>query len=421
VKPTLLLLILFTTVAASMQQRTTVDIANIAPAPSRHHPAIEYASAPLNDPVSLLLRKMQSGEVRLEFDNESGYLRSMLQALNVPVESQVAVFSKTSLQSDRINPANPRTIFFNDSVAVARPRNGFIELASTDPQQGVIFYSFGQNGRPGFRRDEECLGCHVSQATMGIPGLAVGSIFPAADGTSILDGPTFITDHRSALDQRWGGWYVTGALGTIRHMGNRVFPNERPPELASLKRTIDLTGYLSPYSDAVALLVLNHQAHMTNLFTRIGWENRVASYEGLRGGPPEARARRLTNTAKELVDYLLFIDEASLPHKVHGTSGFAEQFQSLGPKDSKGRSLRELDLETHLMRYRCSYMIYSAAFDGMPADAKEAVYSRMWQVLSGRESAPQYARRSLADRKAVVEILQATKKGLPDYFAQIAE
>ena len=105
------------------------------PVPSRHHPAIGYLSSNLKDPVTDLARKIQNGEVQLTFDSQSGYLRSLLDALKVPIESQVAVFSKTSFQSGLINPQNPRTIFFNDSVAVARPRGGFIELASTDPQQ----------------------------------------------------------------------------------------------------------------------------------------------------------------------------------------------------------------------------------------------------------------------------------------------
>src|SRR5437867_9059258 len=107
-----------------------------SPAPFRNDPTIGYASKPLNDPVTNLARRIESGESRLEFDDESGYLRSLLEALKIPIESQVAVFSKTSLQSGRINPQNPRTIFFNDSVAVARPRGGFIEVASTDPEQG---------------------------------------------------------------------------------------------------------------------------------------------------------------------------------------------------------------------------------------------------------------------------------------------
>jgi hypothetical protein len=393
-----------------------------APAPSRNHPAIAYSSTDLNDPVTNLTRKIDSGEVRLAYDRESGYLRSILAALNVPIESQLAVFSKTSFQTEVITPQTPRTIFFNDSVAVARPRDGFIEIASTDPQQGVIFYTFGQRGRFGFTRDKECLTCHVSPATLGVPGLAIGSVYPKADGTPIVDAPSFITDHRSPLDERWGGWYVTGRTGTMKHLGNRVVANLNNPDslrvaptpaFESLEGRIDLTRYLSSYSDVVALMIFEHQAHMTNLITRLGWESRIRTHDGTKTSNADL--------VRKFVDYLLFVDEAPLPTKIEGTSGFAEKFQKLGPDDSKGRSLRQLDLERRLMRYPCSYMIYSPAFDAMPVDAKSAVYSRMWQILSGKDNSPKYNRLSPADRKAVIEILRETRTGLPTYFGQSAQ
>src|ERR1051326_5508767 len=250
-----------------------------APAPSRNHPAIAYASSALHDPVSELQRKIENGEVRLKSDEESGYLRSILQALNVPVDSQMAVFSKTSFQSDRINPQNPRTIFFNDSVAVARPREGFIEVASTDPKQGVIFYGFGEFGKAEFRRYAECLVCHISPATLGVPGLAVGSVLPGADGTPLLDTSSSIMDHRSPFGHRGGAWYFTGATGSMQHLGNRIAVKadkpgmpaaDKTPSLESLRDKIDITGYLSPYSDIVALMVFEHQETMTNLLLRTG-------------------------------------------------------------------------------------------------------------------------------------------------------
>jgi hypothetical protein len=400
-----------------------VALKSQTPSVSRDHPAIAYSSNNLNDPVTGLTRKIQRGEVQLAFDRESGYLRSLLDALNLPIESQVAVFSKTSFQSRLIGPQNPRAIFFNDSIAMAWTRGGFIELASVDPRQGVIFYTFGQFARSGqssFVRDQGCLVCHVSQATSGVPGLAIGSVFPAQDGTPVADGSNLITDHRSPTEQRWGGWYVTGVLGSLRHLGNRIVNPNNPttmapaptPSFQSLKGQFDLTGYPSPYSDVVALMILEHQTHLTNLITRIGWESRINAYDRTKAGN--------TGLAREFVDYLLFVDEARLPTPIKGTSGFAERFQQLGPNDSKGRSLRQLDLKQDLMRYPCSYMIYSPAFDGMPADAKASVYNRLWDVLSGRDANPRYSRLSLADRKAVTEILRETKKDLPSYFGQVS-
>jgi hypothetical protein len=161
-------------------------------------------------------------------------------------------------------------------------------------------------------------------------------------------------------------------------------------------------------------MVFNHQVQMINLLTRVGWETRFALYDH-----QDLVARLLQDGSKELVDYLLFIDEAPLGGKIQGSSGFAEKFAARGPRDRTGRSLREFDLERRLMRYPCSYMIYSEAFDGLPAEAKEVIYKRMWQILSGQEKERKYARLSLADRQAIVEILRDTKPGLPDYFQPV--
>jgi hypothetical protein len=128
----------------------------------------------------------------------------------------------------------------------------------------------------------------------------------------------------------------------------------------------------------------------------------------------------MNGVASEVVDYLLFIDEAKLTDRVRGSSGFAERFSARSPRDSKGRSLYELDLNRRLMKYPCSYLIYAPAFDALPPLAKDPIYRRMWDVLSGQEQDPRYrAALSLADRRAIVEILRDTKKDLPAYFQNV--
>jgi hypothetical protein len=104
---------------------------------------------------------------------------------------------------------------------------------------------------------------------------------------------------------------------------------------------------------------------------------------------------------------------------MRSTAGFPEAFAARGPADSRGRSLRQMDLTRRMMRYPASYMIYNEAFDALPAAAKEQVYARMWEILSGRERGPKFARLTLADRQAVVEILRETKKDLPPYFQPV--
>jgi hypothetical protein len=245
------------------------------------------------------------------------------------------------------------------------------------------------------------------------------SDFTAANGSTLRGLGNYIPDHRTALEERWGGWYVTGNSGAIQHMGNAVVTDAKNPDspiidqslnLESLVGKLDTSAYPSPYSDIVALMVFEHQMHMMNLFTLIGWQTRA----GLARHSLTSEA--LDETARELVDYMLFVDEAPLANKIEGSSGFAKKFSAGGPWDTRGRSLRQLDLDHRLMKYPCSYMIYSDAFDALPPEAKNAIYKRMWQVLSGEIKGGKYVRLSLEDRRAIVEILQGTKQGLPEYF-----
>ena len=385
------------------------------------HPAVAYRLASRTDAVALLDAKLRAGTATLTFDGPSGYLRSLLAALDVPVESQMVVFSKTSLQAPLINPSSPRTIFFNDSVAVAWMRGGFIEIAAQDPVYGTAFYVLPQLPAtpPSFVANNGCLGCHYSATAEGVPGLLLRSIPTAADGATLPWLGNATMDHRTPAAERWGGWYVTGRHGSQPHLGNLTLPDRRAQELPawSPSRTLttlagrfDSSGYLSEHSDIVALLVFQHQARVMNLVTRVGWLARLASADA----PPPGVETRLAPAVNELVDYMLFVGEAPIENVV-GTSGFTERFSRQGPRDSKGRSLRDLELTQRLMRYPLSYMVYSAAFDGMPENARDLVYRRMKRILSGEERAPRYAHLA-SSRDAILEIVRETKKGLPEWF-----
>jgi hypothetical protein len=392
---------------------------------SLDHRAIRYSTAATTDAVAQLSRRMASGGATLTFDPEYGYLRAVLAALNVSIESQLLVFSKTSLQGSFISPATPRAIFFNDSVAVGWiPRAPLLEIAALDPEQGMIFYGLArQFGAPTLRRmDATCLSCHVSPSTLGVPGIAVGSTVPRANGTLSVTN-AFTTDHRTPLPKRWGGWYVTGTHGTARHNGNafaapdasEVTVGPASLNVETLGERLDLSRYPAPHSDIAAMLVLDHQAHMTNLLTRLGWEARIALDQS-----PEAAERLLAGIVREVVDYLLFVDEAPLEAPIRGRSGFAESFAARGKRDSRGRSLKDLDLTSRLLRYPCSYMIDSDSFNRLPAVAKQAVYRRMWTILSGEDRSARYRRLSPEDRRAIIEILGGTKRDLPPFFTPAA-
>jgi hypothetical protein len=388
---------------------------------TRDTPAIQYTKGETADAVSALQRRIDAGQAALTFEERTGYLRSVLDLLKVPVESQTLVFSQTSFQAAQIDVLHPRAIYFNDTVAVGWLRDGdFMEVAVQDPRQGVLFYALPQKrtAKPRFGRDEQCLACHLSWETLGVPGMTLQSVYPLPDENSYANG--FTTTHASPLEQRWGGWFVTGNAGGARHMGNiTVMPKDRGKlklanptrPMASVEPPVDLAGFPSTQSDVVALMVLAHQTHMTNLITRTGWEARLAA-----AMPSADASARVREAARDLVDYLLFVDEAPLVGPVQGGNGFAAAFTARGPKDGMGRSLRDFDLRRRMFRYPCSYMIYTEAFDALPAEARTAVYTRMWEVLSGKETGPRYKLLTAADRKAVVEILLATKKGLPESF-----
>jgi hypothetical protein len=384
------------------------------------HPAIAYSGETARDPVAQLSRQMRDGQVVLQRSGTSGYLRSILDALHVPVESQIIVFNPDSVQGRRITRTNPRSLFFNDRVAVGWVRGGFIELAAQDPAQGVIFYTLQPSlvGQPYFTRRDDCLTCHYSFGSTGVPGMLSRST------------QQFTTTHRLPFEKRWGGWYVTGSVGNARHLGNidlaNVF-NDTPATSTnwpSLEGKFDLDGYLAPHSDVIALMVFEHQMHMMNLLTRIGWEARVAEYrrgqsaDQLRasGDDPSDAPVALDAAAREVVDYMLFVDEAALPGTIRGSTRFAEQFAAAGPRDSQGRSLRDFDLTRRMFRYPLSYMIHSPLFDALPPAARDAIYARLWEVLSGKDRAKEYARLSAADRAVILEILRSTRSGLPASF-----
>ena len=385
-------------------------------------PAIAYFTTPAADRVARLNADLQRGAATLAFDPVQGYLPSVLRALGVPAASQLLLFTKSSVQAPRISPRNPRAIYFDDTVALGFIHGAdFLELAAEDPRQGVVFYTLDQRAveKPVIERRDFCLSCHDNRSTLEVPGLLVRSIATTATGAPVPKYGNSTPDHRTPFDDRWAGYYVTGRHGSLQHPGNAMLVDRTSEtrvtdatlNLDSVKDRFAAAHYLSPYSDIVSLLVFEHQMHMINLLTRIGWDARMLTSSRR----PDAPAI-LERAADELVDYLLFVDETALPDAVTGTSGFADQFAARGPADSRGRSLRQLDLKTRLLRYPCSYMVYADAFDALPPQARDAIYRRMWRVLSGTDAAPKYARLSAADRRAIVEILRETKKDLPAYF-----
>ena len=365
-----------------------------------------------SDPIADLELKIRGGEVKLEFEAERGYLASLLAHLKVPVSSQTLVFSKTSLQSEHISPKAPRAIYFNDDVYVAWVQGAsFIEIMPVDPKRGAVFYVLGQEQgeRQQFEKSSghECSVCHYVReaAPKFVPRLMVSSVIPDAAGNVEGAFPIPTTD-QSPMNERWGGWYVTGTNGNQKHLGNTVLKTAasafsevpaaafaRSFDVTDLSSRFDTARYLSPHSDIVALMVLSHQVEAQNLIA-------LASAKG-ETSPKEV--------GEPLVKAMLFAGASPLTAPVQGTSQFAAEFARQGPRDRRGRSLRDFDLKTRLFRYPLSYLIYSKPFDEMPAAVKTYVYSRLREVLTGQDKSAGFAYLSNSDRTAILEILRETK------------
>jgi hypothetical protein len=345
----------------------------------------------------------------------------VLEALEIDVSSQVLVFSRTSLQVGNIRPETPRAIYFNDDTYVAWiPGARTLELAGYEPRLGPVFYTLLQDRTPGPAPERQlgtCLRCHDSYSLTGggVPRFLLGSGYTGTDGELVSHEAWILTSQATPLRSRWGGWYVTGRHGDAVHLGNIVV--ERVEDLQDLEalrvgnvdtlgELLDTSAYLTPKSDIVALMVLEHQVEVQNLISRLRFES-----AGRGSGEP---TEPLDRHVEALARAMLMVDAVGLQAPISDSSGFAAGFEVRGPFDSSGRSLRALDLQTRLFRYPLSYLVYSDAFAALPDDARDAVHARIREHLLAPPGAgdPAIAREN---RAAVAEILRDT---LPSVLAE---
>ena len=395
-------------------------------------PILYRDTAPIN-PISKLQNDLISGKKSLDYNDTRGYLASLLKALDVPQDSQTLVFSKTSLQRERISADRPRALYFNDDVYIGYCQNGeVLEISVADPNLGAVFYTLDQERaeKPAFtRQTDACLLCHGGSQTQSVPGHLMRSVFVDADGQPLLASGSFRSDHTSPFEERFGGWYVTGDTGDQYHLGNKIFTKRqsykdvdwsRGMNLKTLDRLIDTSPYLQNGSDVVALMVLTHQSEMHNRITRANFLTRQALHyeEALNKGLGEPAGHRWPSTTariksacEPLLEYMLFSEELPLKSEVKGTSTFARTFADRGPRDRKGRSLRELDLKTRLFKYPCSYLIESDSFKQLPKEASDYIQKRLVEILNDKDKSEKFKHLSESDRKNIREILSDTKAG----------
>lgn len=381
--------------------------------------AVQAQDKPPSNDIEALQRALDAGTASLAYAEDGhGYVPALLAAFHIPRDSQLLVFSASSLQFDRIGPKTPRALYYQDNVALGTVLDGkLIEVMAADRDSGVAFYTLdvAKTDHPRFeRKGGECIICH-GFASRWASGMMVANMSTGPDGKPINLDPMHIfnlTDHRTPFEERYGGWYVTGQTGAMQHRGNVTLdptdPLTLPPgglNLASISNRIAASRYLEAGSDIVSLLTLEHQSGFVNLVTKINAQVRGLNNLQIK---PELRATQddIDASITELAAYMTFADAVPLPSPVSGSSNFTKDFAAEGPRDGQGRSLREFDLKTRLFRYPLSYMIYSQAFDNLNPAARERVWRLVYDSLSHQG----------ADGAAAIAIAAATASNIPAFW-----
>lgn len=420
---------------ARADEQRPVSAGILDPLPYGQAP-VDYYSPQADNAVERLNRRLDSGETTLTRDGQFGYLNSLLDEFGVPACSQLFVFSKTAVNQQFVSPQTPRAVYFNDEVYVAWvPGAPAVEVAAVDRNKGALFYQLPQDSGqpPRLVRESRCLGCHVGDATLQVPGFVSRSILTDAHGKPLSDQltavsplagrpSTFSSDvvsatgsrgnnftplilsnvtHETPLGLRWAGWYVTGLASPSGHSGNTFLATDqatperdRPFRKRALdpRATVDLSRYPANGSDAVAHLVFSHQVHGQNLMARVLYE---------------ARFNRQSDAEERLVRYLLLADEAPLGGLDAGRSRYSRWFEGRYPADSPGGRLRQFDLKSRVFKRRLSYLVDTPAFDSLPGTVKRRLRGRIEDILTDVGVSQYLAGVSRAERLQLLESLRS--------------
>jgi len=374
-----------------------------------------YWQQPKDDPFTRFMERVQNGEVKFDASGgEKAFLLELLPMLGIPASSQLWVYSGTSLQSGRITPRNPRAVYFNEDLYVGYVPGGKIEIASMDPERGAIFYIFDipRDGRvPRFERSDRCMNCHAGDAQYGVPSLAVESVIPGANTGSLDAFRRGLSGHTIPLEQRYGGWHVTGAPASLKHHGN-LTGQSSPRGITTTPLVpgaqFDMDTYPAQTSDLLAHMVFEHQIGFINRAVEAHYLTRAFLKAG-QGRIGVEDAKVLDAKAGELARYILFADEAPLPRGgISGDETFKTAFLSTRKAAPNGVSLKDLDLRTRLFRHRCSYMIYSPVFTRLPQEMKQRIFTRLSAALSETAPLPAFNYLPVEEKRTIRAIVAAT-------------
>ena len=371
------------------------------------------------DRFSRRIPELAEGRLPLDRSSERAFLKSLLRALDIPESSQLLVFSNTSLQLSLINPNNPRALYFSDDLYLGYVPGGKIEVATIDAELGAVFYIFDiprSDSRVVVERARRCMNCHANEDTLKVPGLSVKSVAPGPGGGSLDTFHPGQSGHTQPLAERFGGWYVTGTGGFDWHWGNRMgrlYQGELSATPLEPGTRFSFERYPVATSDLLAHLLHEHQVGGVNRLIRAQYRFRELHHRN-GGSVPQALPPDLETELADLLGYLLFAQEAPIPASgIPGNPAFREGF-ARNRKVVDGHSLKDLDLQTRLLRFRCSYLIHTPFFEGLDADLRRRILRDLDHALSPEKR--NAASRHLSDSEAAVirTILRATVPGFPN-------
>lgn len=258
------------------------------------------------------------------------------------------------------------------------------------------------------------MNCHSDEDTRQVPGIVIKSVIPGPTGGSLESYRRGLSGHEIPFSDRFGGWHVTGAEGIGPHWGNltgRFTPEGIVTTPLPPGERFDWSIFPVATSDLLAHLLHEHQAGFVNRVVETHYRLRTALERG-NGRLLEEDRVDMERQVDELSRYLLFADEAPMPEGgIEGDPSLREEFLATRKAASNGDSLKDFDLETRLFRNRCSYMIYSPLFQGLPEGFRRRIYQRMDKALAASPADPEYSHLDPAEKSRIRSILKETVPG----------
>jgi hypothetical protein len=368
-----------------------------------------YWEKPQQDRFSKMIAQVAAGKAALDLSNNTAFLLSLLKALEIPVSSQLLVFSGSSLQKRLINSRNPRALYFNEDTFVGFVPGGRIEIASLDPELGLIFSIFdplrGGAALPTVTRPEGCLNCHAEAHSYRLPGVSIESLAVDRDGSSLETYRRGEIGHMVPLADRFGGWHLTGGHGLASTRANFI-GSLSPAGMARTENPVgkfaDVSNYPVATSDILPHLIHEHLSGFLNRLIQLRYLERRMRMAAQTSEPDRAAMQRLVD---EFADYLLFKDEAALPSG--GVTG-EPTYQAAFLERYAGSGLGQFDLKSRIFRLRCSYLLGTEIWKSNSPGLQKAISSQL-----GKKLAPETASHLTKQEKAEIRNVLTKGKLLP--------